>query len=338
MKRRALTWAVALTGFCAAGAAAQDAARSTASTWTSATSAALSHAKSRSISPENFTGEKGKGGMATEGTGAHAARELGPGLEDLALRADRCRGDLHARRDRGAGRHPADLDDADRQLALLHPALLLGRRDDSVGRGAGRRLLRQRLGPLRAGELAAGHGQPRQRVQLLLGDAVPQVARGSRWRTSIDDEPHEALLPGQLHAHRRARGRRLLPRAVPAHQPGPVQAGLHHASTASRARATTSAPTWRGGRTATAGGARARSSSSWTATEVPDHRRHRHRGLLRGSYKFANPKTQHYLPFTTPYAGMPQVIRPTALPVTSCASASTAGTSWTRCASSRTSR
>lgn len=39
----------------------------------------LSKAESRSISPENFTGEKGKGGMATEGTGAHAARELGRG-------------------------------------------------------------------------------------------------------------------------------------------------------------------------------------------------------------------------------------------------------------------
>ena len=39
----------------------------------------LSHAVTRSISPENFTGEKGKGGMATEGTGANAARELGQG-------------------------------------------------------------------------------------------------------------------------------------------------------------------------------------------------------------------------------------------------------------------
>jgi hypothetical protein len=39
----------------------------------------LSHAKSRSISPENLTGEKGKGGMATEGTGARAARDLGQG-------------------------------------------------------------------------------------------------------------------------------------------------------------------------------------------------------------------------------------------------------------------
>ena len=41
--------------------------------------ARLSDAKTRSISPENFTGEKGKGGMATEGTGQHASRELGQG-------------------------------------------------------------------------------------------------------------------------------------------------------------------------------------------------------------------------------------------------------------------
>lgn len=39
----------------------------------------LSHAKTRSISPENFTGEKSKGGMATEGTGADSARDLGQG-------------------------------------------------------------------------------------------------------------------------------------------------------------------------------------------------------------------------------------------------------------------
>jgi hypothetical protein len=39
----------------------------------------LSDAKTRSISPENFSGAKGVGGMATEGTGANAARELGQG-------------------------------------------------------------------------------------------------------------------------------------------------------------------------------------------------------------------------------------------------------------------
>ncbi|CAN5503929.1 DUF2961 domain-containing protein [soil metagenome] len=39
----------------------------------------LSPAKSRSISPENFDGAKGAGGMATEGTGANCARDLGRG-------------------------------------------------------------------------------------------------------------------------------------------------------------------------------------------------------------------------------------------------------------------
>jgi hypothetical protein len=39
----------------------------------------LSKAQTCSISPENFSGEKGKGGMATEGTGAGCARDLGPG-------------------------------------------------------------------------------------------------------------------------------------------------------------------------------------------------------------------------------------------------------------------
>jgi hypothetical protein len=41
--------------------------------------ARLSNAQTRSISAENFTGAKGEGGKATEGTGAVAARELGQG-------------------------------------------------------------------------------------------------------------------------------------------------------------------------------------------------------------------------------------------------------------------
>jgi hypothetical protein len=41
--------------------------------------ARLSTARTRSISPENFDGAKGRGGMATEGTGAEPARELGQG-------------------------------------------------------------------------------------------------------------------------------------------------------------------------------------------------------------------------------------------------------------------
>lgn len=37
----------------------------------------LSNAQTRSISAENFNGAKGQGGMATDGTGANAARDLG---------------------------------------------------------------------------------------------------------------------------------------------------------------------------------------------------------------------------------------------------------------------
>jgi len=39
----------------------------------------LSKAETRSISPENFTGEKGKGGMSTDGLAQNAARDLGQG-------------------------------------------------------------------------------------------------------------------------------------------------------------------------------------------------------------------------------------------------------------------
>jgi hypothetical protein len=39
----------------------------------------LSNAKTRSISPENFTGEKGKAGMSTDGPAAGCARDLGQG-------------------------------------------------------------------------------------------------------------------------------------------------------------------------------------------------------------------------------------------------------------------
>ena len=44
-----------------------------------ATLSRLSHAETRSVSAENFTGAKGQGGMATTGTGADAGRELGQG-------------------------------------------------------------------------------------------------------------------------------------------------------------------------------------------------------------------------------------------------------------------
>src|SRR5882762_10514259 len=42
----------------------------------------LSDAKSFSVTPENLTGEKGKGSMVAEGTAARAAREMGQGWKE----------------------------------------------------------------------------------------------------------------------------------------------------------------------------------------------------------------------------------------------------------------
>lgn len=54
----------------------------------------ISKAKTRSISPENFTGEKGRGGMATEGTGAKYAKDLGQGWKvspSIEIKPGECR-------------------------------------------------------------------------------------------------------------------------------------------------------------------------------------------------------------------------------------------------------
>ena len=55
--------------------------------------AELSDAKTRSVSPENFTGEKGMGGRAETGTGAECARELGKGWKispSIRIPAETC--------------------------------------------------------------------------------------------------------------------------------------------------------------------------------------------------------------------------------------------------------
>ena len=45
----------------------------------------LTNARTRSISPESPTGEKGKGGMAVEGGGARTGSGIRTGMEGLSL-------------------------------------------------------------------------------------------------------------------------------------------------------------------------------------------------------------------------------------------------------------
>ena len=144
----------------------------------------LSRAKTRSISPENFTGAKGGGGQAVNGHRRQGGARPRQRLEGLAVGAIDAGQTFTLAEITGPGRDPAHLDDADRPLALLDPARLLGRRDDAVDRSARRRLLRVGLGQVRPGQLASRRRESRQRVQLLLDDAVPASRAASRWRTS----------------------------------------------------------------------------------------------------------------------------------------------------------
>ncbi len=227
----------------------------------------LSAAQTRSISAENPTGEKGRGGMATEGTGAIPARELGQGWK-VSPSIEIAGGETVTLADiEGPGAiqhiwltvHPTAL----AQPRLAH---LLGRRGDAVGRDPARRLLLQRLGRALQRHLAAGRGQSRPAGSTATG----RCRSASRARITVENLSPDpivgALLPDQLHADRGAGRLRLSPRPVAAQQPAALPGGAHAARRRARARGTTSAPTSPGASTTPAGGARARSSSTWTAT------------------------------------------------------------------------
>ncbi|MEO6893497.1 MAG: hypothetical protein ABI136_00610 [Ginsengibacter sp.] len=90
----------------------------------------LSDAKSRSISPENFSGAKGQGGMATEGTGKDASRELGQGWKVSPSVVIKAHTTFTVAEIDGSG-SPAHLDDADRSMAKFYSSFLLGWRNIS---------------------------------------------------------------------------------------------------------------------------------------------------------------------------------------------------------------
>ena len=226
----------------------------------------LSEAKSRSISAENPTGEKGKGGMAEDGTGAIHARGLGRGWKISPSRRVAPGETLAPRRDRRRRSDPADLDHAgERALARPDPAHLLGRPGPSVCRDAARRFLCLRLGALCAGEFARRLRQSGPGLQLLLGDAVPPP-RADHAREPGSRVGGGHLLADQLRPDRRSGGRRLFSRAVSPRQSAAVQAGSTSCSTARAVGVITSGPMSPGASTIPAGGARARSSSFSTAT------------------------------------------------------------------------
>ena len=307
----------------------------------------LSSAETRSISPENFTGEKGKGGMATEGTGAPTRRAT-------SARAGRSRPrsssspatTFDARRHRGPGRDPADLDDAGARQVALHASSASTGTTRSSRRSSARSAISS---PAAGSSFAQVNSLP---VCVNPGRAfncyweMPFRKRARITLTNIADEPTRRLLPDQLHADRCAGGLRLLPRPVPPHQSAALQGRLHDPRRRARARATTSARYMAWG---------VNNTGWWGEGEIkffmdgdgdfPTICGTGTEDYFCGAYNFdpggierdSDGKRRTTQEFTTPYAGLPQVIRPDGVyQLADSASACTAGTSWTRSASSRT--
>ena len=187
----------------------------------------VSNAESRSISAENFTGEKGKGGMATDGIGAAAARELGRGWKVSPCIDVPGNSTVTLANIRGFRCDPAALVYRGAQvLAGARAAYVLGQRRDAIGGGPAGRLLLHGL--VRAGrhQVAAGCRQPGWRLQCVLGNALSPT-RPDHNRKSDSRSDRRLFLPDQLHVDRSGNGARLFPCPVSPPEPAALQGSLH---------------------------------------------------------------------------------------------------------------
>ena len=169
----------------------------------------VSKAQSRSISPENFTGEKGKGGMATEGTGKHSARELGQGWKVSPSVEIKAGSTFTLAEIKGPGciQQIWMTPTGNWRRSILR-CYWDGETEPSVECPVGR-LLRLRLGQVLPDQLPGRLREPGQRLQLLLADALSQ--EGPHHHAERGPEGHDALLPGQLYPDVRAERCRILP-------------------------------------------------------------------------------------------------------------------------------
>ena len=273
----------------------------------------LSNAQSRSISPENFTGEKGKAGMATEGTGKGPARELGQGWKVSPSVRVEARSTFTMAEIDGSGRDPADLDDA--SAASTKPACSSC---DSIGTAKRSRRSKCPLGDF----FACGWAKYCQ-INSLPVCVNPGSAFNCYWQMpfrkkakitleNLGDNGHDALLSDQLHAHGRARRRGVFSRPIPPLESSlPGEGSATRFSTACAAGGNTSAPIWPGKSIVPAGGARARSSSSSTATRsFPPSAAPAPRTISAARTISRIQQTHRYQTFSTPYSGLAQVLPP----------------------------
>ncbi len=210
----------------------------------------------RSISPENPTGEPGGGGRATEGTGAGPARDLGQGwkVSPSIEIAAHTTVDLAAIDGPGRITHIWLTTHPDHWRCLLLRARWDGAEAPAVevpvgdffGQGWGRfaQLSSSMVAVNPHGGFSCYWPMPfREGAHLTL--------------TNLSGIPDRRLLPGDLRDRRRRVGERLPARALAAVQPG-GRRGCTRSSTGCAAWASTWAPTSPGAATPAAGGARGR--------------------------------------------------------------------------------
>ena len=180
-----------------------------------------------------------------------------------------------------------------------------------VGRVPARRLLRAAAGASTRRSARCRSASTRAAPSTATGRCRSASARGSRSRTATTTR-RLALLPDQLHADRRARRRGLLPRAVPAHQPAALQGRSTRSSTAC---------TGEGHYVGTYMAWGVNNTGWWGEGEIkffidgdgefPTICGTGTEDYFCGAYNFDVARRRSSTSeFTTPYAGLPQVIRP----------------------------
>ena len=282
--------------------------------------------------------------MADDGPAARTARGLGPRLEGLAL----------VSWSRPARRFvSADIEGAGAiQQIWITPAnarwrdLILriywdGQDQPSVECPA-RGFLRLRLGPLRPGEFAR---RLRQSGRRSTATGRCRSAAGARITLENRDPDEEAshLLPDQLRPDRGSGGCGLFSRPVPPHQPAAVQGGLYRARRRQRAR-TLRRDLCRLGRQQFRLVGRGRDQVlSRRRRQLPTICGTGTEDYFCGAYNFdagrsIPPSREPISNSRRPIPGCRRSSGRTGPTSRSSASASTAGTSWTRSASRRTSR
>ena len=170
---------------------------------------------------------------------------------------------------------------------------------------------------------------------------MPFRKRARITMTNLGDETIDRLLPDQLHADRRAGRLRLFPRAIPPHQSAALQGRLHDPRRREGPRPLCRHLHGLGREQHRLVGRRRDQVLHGRRRRIPDHLRHRHRGLflrrvqLRSRHDRARPSRRlglcgiHHA-LCRPAAGDPPRRR---LQVADSASACIAGISWIPCAS-----